>query len=225
MYTYSWSNGITSLSSATSDSISNLTDGIYYVIISDSKGCTTLAADTIQTIPVGAINVGAPIQSIIEGSSIALNVTGGTTYTWSPPNGLSCTTCPNPVAQPTSSITYTITTVDGNGCLITATIRVTVKKGCIGDENDLFIANVFSPNNDGVNDLLAIEGNGLANIYWAIYDRWGNLLFEAFDQSHPWDGSKKGNPMESGTYVYYLKALCVKTHTEVKLKGNVTIIK
>ena len=73
--------------------------------------------------------------------------------------------------------------------------------------------------------MLYIEGSSLTNIYWAIYDRWGNLLFEAFDQQHGWDGTKKGNPMEVGTYVYYLKATCIKTNTEVKLKGNVSIVR
>ena len=58
-----------------------------------------------------------------------------------------------------------------------------------------------------------------------IYDRWGNLLFEAYDQNHTWDGTKNGNPMEAGTYVYYLKATCIKTNGEIKLKGNVSIVK
>ena len=103
-------------------------------------------------------------------------------------------------------------------------MTVTVKQAC-EDESDVFIANIFSPNGDGKNDILYIEGNGLTNIYWAIYDRWGNLLFESFKQSDGWDGTRKGNFMESGTYVYYLKATCIKTNSEIKLKGNVTIVK
>ena len=73
--------------------------------------------------------------------------------------------------------------------------------------------------------MLAIEGNGLTNIYWGIYDRWGNLVFEAFDQTHPWDGTKKGNRVEAGTYVYYLNGTCVKTNSAMSLKGNVSLIR
>ena len=39
------------------------------------------------------------------------------------------------------------------------------------------------------------------------------------------DGTVKGNPMETGTYVYYLKATCIKTNSEVRMKGNVSIVK
>ncbi|MBL7892564.1 MAG: gliding motility-associated C-terminal domain-containing protein, partial [Bacteroidia bacterium] len=89
----------------------------------------------------------------------------------------------------------------------------------------IFIPNVFSPNSDGKNDVLAIEGNGLTNIYWGIYDRWGNLVFEAYDNTHSWDGTKKGSPVEAGVYSYYLRGTCVKTNGLVTLKGNVSIVK
>ena len=84
---------------------------------------------------------------------------------------------------------------------------------------------VEPPDAISANDVLFIEGNGLANIFWTIYDRWGNELFESYDQALGWDGTKNGSPLETGTYVYYLKATCVKTNQEVYLKGNVSITK
>ncbi|MBI2271144.1 MAG: gliding motility-associated C-terminal domain-containing protein [Bacteroidetes bacterium] len=222
-YTYSWSNGLVT------DSIFNLSAGAYSITITDAKGCSTSANITVGTEMSTPITIIPAQQFINYGGHVDIIVTssGGNslTYTWTPAFGLSCTDCANPVATPVISTIYTVTVNDADGCQRTAMIDIIVKQGCSEDDSDAFIANIFSPNNDGKNDILYIEGNGLTNIYWAIYDRWGNLLFEAFDQTHGWNGTKKGNPMESGTYVYYLKATCIKTNTEIKLKGNVSIVK
>ena len=220
-YTYTWSTGQT----GTSGKLNNLAAGNYSVTVSDANGCTITADTLINETGIGIVNTNPAQQTILEGSSVALSVSGGVTYTWLPVAGLSCTNCPNPLATPAKTTTYTISATDINGCTVTAMISIVVKAPCVGNEQDVFIANVFSPNNDAVNDVLFIEGSGLTNVYWAIYDRWGNLLFETYDQVNGWDGTKKGNPLETGTYVYYLKAICTKTKTEVRLKGNVTLIK
>ncbi|MBI2269340.1 MAG: gliding motility-associated C-terminal domain-containing protein [Bacteroidetes bacterium] len=217
-FTYSWSNG------GVTDSISNLSAGTYTVAIVDANGCTTSSTAIVGTISSSILVVIPAQQTINAGEFVSITVSGGVTYTWSPGAGLNCTNCPNPVATPTVTTTYTVTAIDANGCTATAMMTVTVRQAC-DDESDVYIANIFSPNDDGKNDKLFVEGNGLTDIYWAIYDRWGNLLFEAFNQTSGWDGTRKGNPMESGTYVYYLRATCLKTNTEVRLKGNVTIVK
>lgn len=223
-YIFNWSNGGSSITSSIIDSLYNLTAGNYSVTITDANGCTATNTATIGNVSSAILSVIPAQQTISQGGSVAITVVGGVSYTWSPAAGLSCTDCANPTATPIITTTYTVIATDANGCTVTAMMTVTVKKAC-EDESDVYVANVFSPNNDGKNDVLYVEGNGLTNIYWAIYDRWGNLLFEAFDQSHGWDGARKGNPMETGTYVYYLKATCLKTNSEVKLKGNVSIIK
>ena len=220
-YTYSWSNNTVTLN----DTLSNLTAGVYTVTVKDQNNCTATVSDSVKTTSATTITIVPAQQTITEGNSVALNVSGGVTYSWSPGTGLNCSNCSSPTAAPAVTTTYTITATDVNGCIITGMITITVKPPCVGNEEDIFIANLFSPNNDGINDILNIEGNGLINIYWAIYDRWGNLLFETQDQTHGWDGTKKGNAMEAGTYVYYLKATCIKTNTEVKMKGNVTIVR
>jgi gliding motility-associated-like protein len=217
-YTYSWSSG------ATTQTATNLGAGIYTVTATDNKGCTITVTDTVKSISAAVLNVIPAKETIQEGGSVSITVTGAVTYSWSPGAGLTCTDCPNPIATPSVSTVYTVTATDRNGCTVTAQLSITVKQAC-ADEADVFIANIFSPNGDGKNDILMIQGTGLSNIYWAIYDRWGNLLFESFKQSDGWDGTKRGNPMEQGTYVWYLKATCIKTNSEVKLKGNTTIVK
>lgn len=164
---------------------------------------------------------------INEGEVVTIGTaidTTGIKINWQPVQGLNNSTVPQPLASPSVTTTYTLTLTEAGGCTSTSTVTVAVWINC-NDERDVFIPNVFSPNNDGKNDVLAIEGNGLANIYWGIYDRWGNLVFEAYDNAHSWDGTKKGNPVEAGVYSYYLRGTCVKTHGLVTLKGNVTLVK
>jgi len=218
-YTYSWSND--SLKAG----ITNLNPATYTVTVTDANGCSQTTTVAIA----GSVGVVASIASsqttIVEGNSTILIGGGGTSYSWTPSGSLSCGNCATPTATPGSTTTYTLYITDGSNCTDSANITITVKKACSGTDGDIYIANIFSPNNDGKNDVLNIEGNAITNIYWAIYDRWGNLLFETSDQAQGWDGTKNGNPMEAGTYVYYLKAICIKTKAEVKLKGNVSIVK
>ncbi len=63
----------------------------------------------------------------IQSWSITFNPKYALTYKWSPAAGLSCTTCPNPVASPTASTTYTVDVRDSYGCLETRSVRVEVR--------------------------------------------------------------------------------------------------
>lgn len=218
-YVFNWSNGAAGLA------VVNLPAAGYTVTVTDSQGCTTTSSTSIADSTFTLISNVPAKQTISQGTSVDIIISGAVTYSWTPATGLSCTDCPNPTATPAISTVYTVSATDAGGCTVILMINIIVKTPCIGDETDIYVANVFSPNNDGKNDILYIQGNGLANIYWAIYDRWGNMLFESFDQAHGWDGTKKGSPLDSGVYVYYLKATCVKTNSEVKLKGNVSIVR
>ncbi|RYZ52683.1 MAG: FAD-binding protein, partial [Sphingobacteriales bacterium] len=55
-----------------------------------------------------------------------LQATGAATYTWSPATGLSCSGCPNPIANPAATSTYTVTGTSLDGCISTSQVTVTV---------------------------------------------------------------------------------------------------
>jgi len=61
-------------------------------------------------------------------------------------------------------------------------------------------------------------------MYFAVYDRWGEKVFETNDISVGWDGIYKGKPCNPDVYVYYLDATCINNINNI-IKGNVTIIK
>jgi gliding motility-associated-like protein len=98
---------------------------VFTVSATAANGCVGAQIDSILVNPLPIANAG-PDETICNGSSVSLNATGGTTYTWSPSNGLSSTSINNPVATLNSSQTYTLTITDGNGCTDTDVITVNV---------------------------------------------------------------------------------------------------
>jgi gliding motility-associated-like protein len=69
------------------------------------------------------------------------------------------------------------------------------------------IPNVFSPNNDGINDVFRIEGAGLSDFKLSIFNRWGTLVYDFISAGDAWDGrNTSGEACSSGTYFYFFKA-------------------
>ncbi|WP_276132869.1 PKD domain-containing protein [Polluticoccus soli] len=98
----------------------------YVVTGTNASGCIDTAHVTVTVNALPTVSAGAD-QSICIGSSAQLQATGATTYVWSPATGLSCTTCSNPVANPTATTTYTVTGTNANGCVNTSQVTITVK--------------------------------------------------------------------------------------------------
>jgi gliding motility-associated-like protein len=88
----------------------------------------------------------------------------------------------------------------------------------------LFVPDAFSPNKDGQNDILYIRGTCTNMMDFVIYDRWGNKVFESENINNGWDGTYKGRPMNTGTYVYYLKAT-MQDGSSLNKHGNITLVR
>ena len=72
----------------------------------------------------------------------------------------------------------------------------------------LYIANVFSPNGDGSNDLFLPQMSPncrLTDYELIIMDRWGGILFQTNNINNGWNGEYEGQPMEEGLYVYNIE--------------------
>lgn len=98
----------------------------YIVTVTDTNGCQS--NDTTQVIvnPIPNPSI-TPDTEICLGESIQLNVNGGASYSWSPAAGLSCVNCPDPIANPNATTTYTATVTSAQGCTITVTTTITVR--------------------------------------------------------------------------------------------------
>jgi len=178
--------------------------GTYTVSVTNQ--CGTFMSDPIEVTMKSLDNATVSSNQIICPPETAqLYASGGTTYLWTPPSGLSGTTIPNPVAAPVVTMIYTVLITDGSGCSMNASVEV----GVVCDS--LFVPNGFSPNDDGVNDGFEIPGIETypGNKLW-VYNRWGNLIFKAKDYKNEWDGKSNisgnylGETLPNGTYYYIL---------------------
>jgi gliding motility-associated-like protein len=99
--------------------------GTYYVQIITYGGCKAL--DSTHVIMNKGIDVTAgPDTSICKGNPVKLNCTPAASYSWSPADGLSSVSIPDPVATPQATATYTVKVSDGKGCSNMATVTVKV---------------------------------------------------------------------------------------------------
>lgn len=107
------------------------------------------------------------------------------------------------------------------GCSDTAVNTIRVVANCY-----IAIPKAFSPNGDGLNDFLyptnAYKAKGL---YFAVYNRVGQKLFETQDWTNKWNGSFKGNPQDPGTYVWILNYTHIETGQRFNLKGTTVLIR
>src|ERR1051326_7226159 len=98
----------------------------YTVTGTSAAGCTGTATVTVTVLPRPTITINPSPATICSGNSVGLTASGAVSYVWSPTTGLSCSTCANPTASPTTTTTYTVTGTGANGCTNTATVTVTV---------------------------------------------------------------------------------------------------
>jgi gliding motility-associated-like protein len=86
------------------------------------------------------------------------------------------------------------------------------------------VPNAFSPNGDGVNDVVKVEGKGIVGLVFRIYNRWGEKVFETHDKNEGWNGIYKGILQEMDVYTYAVEATLINGQT-VPLKGNITLLR
>lgn len=119
----------------------------YVVTVTDANGCTD--TDTLVITQLSAPNIWAGQDQTITfpGGSVQLNASGGVSYQWAPATGLSCTNCPNPVANPTVTTVYTCTGTNAGGCSKSDNVTVNVNLVGIQDPDKLQVGFVsVAPN-------------------------------------------------------------------------------
>ena len=148
-------------------------------------------------------------------------------YTWTPSTDLSCPNCANPIATINTNIIYKLDVENIFGCKASDTIQYQVR---CEEALQVFIPTGFSPDGDGINDILMVRGKGLASVkYLRIFNRWGQLVFErenvkANDPSGGWDGRIKGILADPDVYVFTAELVCTAGGTFVQ-KGNITLVR
>jgi gliding motility-associated-like protein len=216
-YTYYWSP-----SGQSGSSVGGLAAGDTVTLnVIDSHDC--MVSETYEIPGYGGINVNATPNSasILEGETIEINASGALSYVWSPSDGLACSTCSTTTASPTVTTMYTVTGTSAIGCSGQAQVQIYVTEVC----GEIYVPTIFSPSSsNNENKQACVYGNCIAELDYAIYDRWGQCVFQTKDQNTCWDGKYKGKEMNTGDYAYKL-TIKLQNGDFVIRSGNVTLLK
>jgi len=196
--------------------------GIYETLLSSSQSCDSVVTTNLEVFTLDidmATEVSAqPEGVILQNDILSINPVN---YTWSPVENLSCTDCPNPIANPNETTTYQLTIDDVfSGCSVSAEIKVLLEF-----ENPIAIATAFSPNQDGVNDYLIPQGlNNETTFQFIIYNRYGQKLFQSNSNTVGWDGIFNNLKQPVGVYLWVL-SYEQSNGRFAQLNGNVTLLR
>jgi gliding motility-associated-like protein len=200
--------------------MNNLLPGDYDITAIDSKGCSSSAnLTTINNISIPRISILNNDTTINIGQTIQLQAVNGVDYEWTPTEGLSCTDCATPVAQPLEPTTYIVKTITGNNCITSDTIHIT-----LSHFQYLYVPSAFTPNHDGTNDYFKVKSFGIDKFKMSIYNRWGELIYISNNPENGWDGSFKDVLQSSGTYVYMIEYAYFDEKPLLQ-KGVLTLVK
>jgi gliding motility-associated-like protein len=227
--TYSWEPAAQIISGANTANplVSPAQNTTYTVTVINQIGCTftgSIQIDVLSGLP--NVNAFATPDTIYFGDTTQLDVTLSATVSsvqWQADTTLSDANIQNPLAYPAETHTYYVTVADSQGCYKTDSVVVIVlKTPC--EQSNIYIPNAFSPNADGKNDVLYVRGNNIISLYFAVFDRWGQKVFETTDITKGWDGRFKGARLDPAVFGYYAEGVCPGNEKFFK-KGNVTLLR
>ena len=194
-YSYSWNTTPVQTAAAAT----GLAAGTYTVTVTDADGC--IAASTIlvsepMALMLSSVYTDASCPDVTD-ATIDLTISGGTapySVIWND----------GTTSEDRSSITngtYTVVVTDANGCSANLTVTVGfIGIGC------LEIPDVFTPNDDGKNDVWRIRYIELyPDAELTIFNRWGRRIYQTKNiAANPWDGKLRGRALPTDSYHYIL---------------------
>lgn len=211
--------------------IDGLFGGNYLLYIQDEGGCVREFPVFVEGPPNLTFDLGDDM-TVLLGDSIVLDATTisdvpNLTYQWEPANLFSCPTCPINGFFPVNNANITVTVTDEKtSCTFSDDLFIDVNK-----IRRVYVPNVFSPNDDGINDFFTIYGGTDVNIVrdFKIFDRFGTLIFEANNfkpeaSSSRWYGRFNGEKLNPAVFVFFAEIEFIDGETEI-YRGDVTLVK
>jgi gliding motility-associated-like protein len=206
-YTVTWNRGTTTNAGLTMDTQEL---GVFIVTVTDARGCIqTKRMEVIETDPLipefdyssasfefsyeNLVNFDVKFKNLSTGKykEVIWEFGDGTESSeWEPSHKY---------AKP-GTYTITLRLKDVDGCVVSFTREIVI--------TDFFfeIPNVFTPNDDGVNDHFYPKFLYIQDIHVLIMNKWGELIYESKDlTAKGWDGKYKGENATIGNYVYRIR--------------------
>ena len=233
--TYSWYNvaGGTPVATGTSYTTDTVTGPLSVsVTATDANGCAgTAGTATVQIWSV----LSSPTVVVIDSTAYSLTfswntVAGASGYIVStdginygpPSSGNQGTTHVVTGLDFDQTVTLYVIAINAIDCRNSLPDSATGKT--LPEITDVYVPSAFTPNGDGLNDILHVLGNTIQSLEFSVYNRYGQKVFESNNQRNGWNGRFKNKLQPTGTYVYYVKALMLDGTHKVK-KGTVLLLR
>ena len=199
-------NGINAGDNTNQFSISNpVNNDEIYCVISANSGCIALVSSNTIKLSVESppsVKLYPSDTVVIIGSQVQLHaVVNGpfASYTWTPSINLSNSSSLMPLTTPllqNNVYSFRIVTTGGCAVLLTAVLKV---------EQQLFMPNAFTPDNNVKNDKYRIPPNTSIQLQnFSIYNRWGKKVFSTADINAGWNGNVNNINQNTGAYIYII---------------------
>ena len=224
--TYAWQSAPGISNTAVAQPAVNATGTYSLTVTKNANGCiasdaVTIFIDTIRPIANAGEDqtFGCPHESLTVGTPALPNMS----YTWLNALGLS----ENNIAQPTTDTagTFVLAVVNRvNYCKSAPDTVVISPRNC---ECSFFVPTAFSPNNDGINDVLTPFKycDDYRDFSFSIFNRWGELVFKSDDIINGWNGVFKSESQQVDSYIWTLEYFDVLYNTKRFEKGVFTLLK
>ena len=204
--------------------------GDHTISVVGEGGCSTELNFQIESFVVENLEIVGE-EKIFEGQSTIYTATVTTNlddlvFIWTMDGDTICMNCIEVEITPNEDVELCLHLVYGEDCVLSDCLFVE-----IGKRTEIYIPNVFSPNNDNINDLFTIGSNGTDAFIneIMIFDRWGEMVhnqkgFNVGEESHFWDGNFNGKMCIPGVYVYIINYLDEENQVK-KVSGDLTLVR
>ncbi len=197
--------------------------GVYNLIVGNASGCRDTLFVTLEVLPEVEANAGEN-GIAVYGTPYQLTGSGNGNFEWSwlPSNAtVTGSNTANPVATLTEpAYDFYLTVTNAAGCIGKDSVHIKVFKGPA-----YYLPNAFSPNNDGLNDYFIPVEVGIRSTNWfRVFNRYGQIVFNANASVKGWDGRFKGKAQDIGTYTWMISGIG-NNGKLIQLKGTVVLIR
>ena len=207
---YEWSPSTSLSDPLIANPITTTTNSItYQVTVQDVNGCIATESITISAEPKPFVEFLMDGTVACEGVFVEFTnfSTSAISYLWTFGDGDQSTEAdPTHVFASGTNYTAILEVTSSSGC--TNTTDSIINTSSLQDQFNIIPPSVFSPNNDGINDVfqLDIPATMAACTSLQIFNRWGSKIFESVAQNVAWDGrTTAGKKVPAGTYFYILE--------------------
>ena len=204
---------------------------VYFVGATTSAGCVStvrkrvtatvlpnLAKPIVMVDSAGVNSITFSWTSVPGATRYEVSVNAGT-YT-TPSSGATGLTHTVTGLLPLTNVTIKVRAIGTISCQQTESDLVTARTRT----DQLYIPNAFSPNGDGLNDVLLVYGYTIQTLRMVIFNQWGEKVFETSNQNQGWNGMYKGEPQPSGVYMYVAEIVLRDGSREQK-KGSINLVR